>query len=154
MKKIYRLYLYLILCCIVTGLPACVQEQTEGPRPTVRESRLSVEQARAFFESDAVRQLTRAAADGSVQGVFEVGAPVPDWERAEPSSNALIACVDVPAQTGCEFRILRRRADGTMYEVPAYGRLLVVRSEETGQMATYMRFLVPDELYDASYGCD
>lgn len=148
MRKCY--YLCLIVFGMVAGFSACVQEEPAEPHSAVRRSRLSVDEARAFFESDAVRQRTRAAADGSVQGVFEVGVPVPDWENAQTSSNAQIACVDIPAWTGREFRIMRKRSDGTMSEVPAYGKLLVVRSEETGEMATYMRFLVPDELYDAS----
>lgn len=128
---------------MVAGFSACVQEEPAEPHSAVRRSRLSVDEARAFFESDAVRQRTRAAADGSVQGVFEVGVPVPDWENAQTSSNAQIACVDIPAWTGREFRIMRKRSDGTMSEVPAYGKLLVVRSEETGEMRHTCVFWFP-----------
>ncbi len=87
-------------------------------------------------------------------GPFVVENVLPDWEGAEQSSNKRIACVDVPAQTGSEFLIKRRRADGTFYGVRAYGKLLVVKSMQTDSLSTYMRYLVPDEIYATFYDGD
>lgn len=87
-------------------------------------------------------------------GPFVVENVLPDWEGAEQSSNKRIACVDVPAQTGSEFLIKRRRADETFYGVRAYGKLLVVKSMQTDSLSTYMRYLVPDKIYATFYDGD
>ena len=131
---------YFLVCVIAAGLFACVREPHEassGSSPQ-RASRLSVDEARAFFEKNLPSDVTRAS-DAVPTGPFVVENVLPDWEGAEQSSNKRIACVDVPAQTGSEFLIKRRRADGTFYGVRAYGKLLVVKSMQTDSLSTYMR---------------
>ena len=146
---------YFLVCVIAAGLFACVREPHEassGSSPQ-RASRLSVDEARAFFEKNLPSDVTRAS-DAVPTGPFVVENVLPDWEGAEQSSNKRIACVDVPAQTGSEFLIKRRRADGTFYGVRAYGKLLVVKSMQTDSLSTYMRYLVPDEIYATFYDGD
>lgn len=146
---------YFLVCVIAAGLFACVREPHEassGSSPQ-RASRLSVDEARAFFEKKLPSDVTRAS-DAVPTGPFVVENVLPDWEGAEQSSNKRIACVDVPAQTGSEFLIKRRRADGTFYGVRAYGKLLVVKSMQTDSLSTYMRYLVPDEIYATFYDGD
>lgn len=146
---------YFLVCVIAAGLFACVREPHEassGSSPQ-RSSRLSVDEARAFFEKNLSSDVTRAS-DAVPTGPFVVENVLPDWEGAEQSSNKRIACVDVPAQTGSEFLIKRRRADGTFYGVRAYGKLLVVKSMQTDSLSTYMRYLVPDEIYATFYDGD
>lgn len=143
------------MCVIAAGLFACVREPHEassGSSPQ-RSSRLSVDEARAFFEKNLSSDVTRAS-DAVPTGPFVVENVLPDWEGAEQSSNKRIACVDVPAQTGSEFLIKRRRTDGTFYGVRAYGKLLVVKSMQTDSLSTYMRYLVPDEIYATFYDGD
>lgn len=146
---------YFLVCVIAAGLFACVREPHEassGSSPQ-RSSRLSVDEARAFFEKNLSSDVTRAS-DAVPTGPFVVENVLPDWEGAEQSSNKRIACVDVPAQTGSEFLIKRRRTDGTFYGVRAYGKLLVVKSMQTDSLSTYMRYLVPDEIYATFYDGD
>lgn len=146
---------YFLVCVIAAGLFACVREPHEassGSSPQ-RASRLSVDEARAFFEKNLPSDVTRAS-DAVPTGPFVVENVLPDWEGAEQSSNKRIACVDVPAQTGSEFLIKRRRADETFYGVRAYGKLLVVKSMQTDSLSTYMRYLVPDEIYATFYDGD
>ena len=146
---------YFLVCVIAAGLFACVREPHEassGSSPQ-RSSRLSVDEARAFFEKNLSSDVTRAS-DAVPTGPFVVENVLPDWEGAEQSSNKRIACVDVPAQTGSEFVIKRRRTDGTFYGVRAYGKLLVVKSMQTDSLSTYMRYLVPDEIYATFYDGD
>lgn len=146
---------YFLVCVIAAGLFACVREPHEassGSSPQ-RSSRLSVDEARAFFEKNLSSDVTRAS-DAVPTGPFVVENVLPDWEGAEQSSNKHIACVDVPAQTGSEFLIKRRRTDGTFYGVRAYGKLLVVKSMQTDSLSTYMRYLVPDEIYATFYDGD
>lgn len=146
---------YFLVCVIAAGLFACVREPHEassGSSPQ-RASRLSVDEARAFFEKNLPSDVTRAS-DAVPTGPFVVKNVLPDWEGAEQSSNKRIACVDVPAQTGSEFLIKRRRADETFYGVRAYGKLLVVKSMQTDSLSTYMRYLVPDEIYATFYDGD
>lgn len=152
MQKSYR---YFLVCVIAAGLFACVREPHEassGSSPQ-RASRLSVDEARAFFEKNLPSDITRAS-DAVPTGPFVVENVLPDWEGAEQSSNKRIACVDVPAQTGSEFLIKRRRADETFYGMRAYGKLLVVKSMQTDSLSTYMRYLVPDEIYATFYDGD
>lgn len=146
-------FFYVAVCGLVCGLSACVQDESVRPESPSRQARLSVEEARAFFETSTLPLLTRSAA-AVPEGVFAMGGVSPDWTRAEPSSNARLACVDVPAETECGVRILQRRTDGTFFEVPVYGKLLVVKSADTDSLATYMRLLVPDELYATFYDGD
>lgn len=146
---------YFLVCVIAAGLFACVREPHEassGSSPQ-RASRLSVDEARAFFEKNLPSDVTRAS-DAVPTGPFVVENVLPDWEGAEQSSNKRIACVDVPAQTGSEFLIKRRRADETFYGMRAYGKLLVVKSMQTDSLSTYMRYLVPDEIYATFYDGD
>ncbi len=146
---------YFLVCVIAAGLFACVREPHEassGSSPQ-RASRLSVDEARAFFEKNLPSDVTRAS-DAVPTGPFVVENVLPDWEGAEQSSNKRIACVDVPAQTGSEFLIKHRRADETFYGVRAYGKLLVVKSMQTDSLSTYMRYLVPDEIYATFYDGD
>ena len=146
---------YFLVCVIAAGLFACVREPHEassGSSPQ-RASRLSVDEARAFFEKNLPSDVTRAS-DAVPTGPFVVENVLPDWEGAEQSSNKRIACVDVPAQTGSEFLIKRRRDDETFYGVRAYGKLLVVKSMQTDSLSTYMRYLVPDEIYATFYDGD
>lgn len=146
---------YFLVCVIAAGLFACVREPHEassGSSPQ-RASRLSVDEARAFFEKNLPSDVTRAS-DAVPTGPFVVENVLPDWEGAEQSSNKRIACVDVPAQTGSEFLIKRRRAAETFYGMRAYGKLLVVKSMQTDSLSTYMRYLVPDEIYATFYDGD
>lgn len=131
-----------------------MQERHEAPGASRRQlSRLSVDEARAFFERTLPSDVTRAS-DAVPTGPFVVENVVPDWTGAEQSSNMYIACVDVPARTGSEFLIKRCRADGSFYGVRAYGKLLVVKSMRTDSLATYMRYLIPDEIYASFYDGD
>ena len=82
---------YFLVCVIAAGLFACVREPHEassGSSPQ-RASRLSVDEARAFFEKKLPSDVTRAS-DAVPTGPFVVENVLPDWEGAEQSSNKRI----------------------------------------------------------------
>lgn len=136
------------------ALAGCAPSEPEHASEQLRPNDgLTVAEARDFFENK-VRRLTRSDGNEDVPGVFAAGEIVPDWSNAEMSANERMRCVDVAAETDSEFRILRRREDGSMYEVRAYGKLLIVKSAETDSLAAFMRYVVPDEIYTDYYDGD
>lgn len=141
---------FLAMIALAGCAPSEPEHASEQLRPNVG---LTVAEARDFFENK-VRQQTRSDGNEEVQGVFAAGEIVPDWSKAEMSANERMRCVDVAAETNSEFRILRRREDGSMYEVRAYGKLLIVKSAETDSLAAFMRYVVPDEIYTNYYDGD
>lgn len=139
---------------VIIVLAGCARSEPEHASEQLRPNvGLTVAEARDFFENN-VRRLTRSDGNEEVQGVFAAGEIVPDWSKAEMSANERLKCVDVAAETNSEFRILRRREDGSMYEVRAYGKLLIVKSAETDSLAAFMRYVVPDEIYTDYYDGD
>lgn len=148
-------YFYTVLL-FAAACTACARSEPE-PAPDLLEGQsacgLTVDEARAFFDNQA-QQSTRAAGDDRMLSAFPVSEVVPDWSDSRPSQNERLACVDVPAETGSVFRILRRQPDGTMYAVRAYGKLLVAKSLQTDSLALYMRYVVPDRLYADAYDGD
>lgn len=92
MKKIFSAYL---LLAALLGSAGCTRSEPEPfSQPSQRSAGLSVEEARAFFEDNALR-LTRT--DESAPGVFAVGSLVPDWEKTALSADRRLECVDVAA---------------------------------------------------------
>lgn len=147
-SSIYPFFLAMI------ALAGCAPSEPEHASEQLRPNDgLTVAEARDFFENK-VRRLTRSDGNEDVPGVFAAGEIVPDWSKAEMSANERMRCVDVAAETDSEFRILRRREDGSMYEVRAYGKLLIVKSAETDSLAAFMRYVVPDEIYTDYYDGD
>lgn len=147
-------YFYALLVFATACICSCVESDTGRSGPSDMQDQLSVDEARAFFENMTLPHMTRSGADEVSQGVFALDHVIPDWSRAELSSYLHLASVDIPVAIHCEFYILRRRADNSAYEVRADGKLLVVKSSETGSLATYMRFVVPDEMYAMCYEGD
>lgn len=149
MKKNH--YLYFAGCFVVVMLCACVKDESRPSASENQFSKLTVDQARAFFETDAVGLLTRAEGEAQT-GVFAPGGVTPDWNSAETSENERVASVDIPVRIDNSFRVARKDTLGNFSEVSAYSKLLVVRSPQTGDMATYMHFFIPDEFYAST--CD
>ncbi|WP_418983663.1 M23 family metallopeptidase [Alistipes sp.] len=151
-----KAYFYKPLLLVLTVFAGCVRSDPE-PTPDPPEdqplSGLTVDEARAFFDS-RTQQLTRSDGDDRPLSAFPVQEIVPDWSDSSPSQNERLACVDVAAETGSVFRILRRQPDGSMYQVRAYGKLLVVKSRQTDSLALYMRYIVPDRIYADAYDGD
>lgn len=128
---------------------ACTEDDREpsGTQPE-KSPRLSVTEAQAFFEKNAIR--TRSGEEASILP-FVMGATVLHWEEAEASVSDRLSSVDIPAEGEFTYRVLRAGKDGTPYEVTAWSKIIVVKSHLTDSLATCIRVSIPDEEYAGDY---
>lgn len=137
---------------LVAGLSySCVQDGQDAETSGLQKPQLSIEEARAFYDQGLLQQQTRATAP---RGLFSVGAVESNWSSAEMSAVNAISCVDVPTKTEFVYFISRVNAQKETWSVRAWSKLTVVKSVETGIIASYMHFFVPETEYAKIYDCD
>lgn len=150
MRKIYCFYSMVLL---VAGLSySCAQDEQDAEPSRLQKPQLSIEEARAFYDQGLLQQQTRTA--DIPQGLFSVGAVESNWSSAEMSAVNAISCVDVPTKTEFVYFISRVNAQKETWSVRAWSKLTVVKSVETGIIASYMHFFVPEPEYAKMYDCD
>ncbi|MDE5637287.1 MAG: hypothetical protein K2I43_04610, partial [Alistipes sp.] len=82
---------------------------------------------------------------------FTLGDPTLHWEDAAASATAAISTVDIPVSGGKTYRVVRQDRHGREYGVLSHAKLIVAMSHTTGEMATYIRVCIPDEMYADFY---
>lgn len=148
MKK--RFYLIVAGCIIILSLVvACSEDTVNRTRQGGCSDVLSVAEARRYFERMAVP--TRA---GEEEGALTLGVYTPDWSQAEISEGGVLYSADVPVQGEYRYYLYRLDEYGKPRFSPIYHKLVVVKECRTGEMASYLRFYVPDPDYAAGRMAD
>lgn len=117
-----------------------------GKHPPVPQ--LTVDAAREFFESTASTR-TRTEIEDFMP--FTLGDPTLHWDDAAASATAAISTVDIPVSGEKTYWVVRQDRHGREYGVMSHAKLIVAKSHTTGDMATYIRVCIPDEMYDGFY---
>lgn len=148
MKK--RFYLIVAGCIIILSLVvACSEDTVNRTRQGGCSDVLSVAEARRYFERMAVP--TRAVEE---EGALTLGVYTPDWSQAEISEGGVLYSADVPVQGEYRYYLYRLDEYGKPRFSPIYHKLVVVKECRTGEMASYLRFYVPDPDYAAGRMAD
>lgn len=148
MKK--RSNLLVAGCIIILSLVvACSEDTVNRTRQGGCSDVLSVAEARRYFERMAVP--TRA---GEEEGALTLGVYTPDWSQAEISEGRALYSADVPVQGEYRYYLYRLDEYGKPRFSPIYHKLVVVKECRTGEMASYLRFYVPDPDYAAGRMAD
>lgn len=144
--KIKSVVCFVILSFVFAGFVRCEREQGDcGDRILPVEGSLTVAEAREFFESAGSGSETRSGAESPMP--FVVGAASLKWDEAEASSLPYLECVDVPIDAEYAYYVAREDAAGNRYDVRADSKIIVVRSENSDRLATYVRTAIPDREY-------
>lgn len=147
MKTYY--YKMVAVSAIIATCFSC-ERATEAVSPNKIETaaqKLSVELARQIYEAEQANQ-TRSAMENLTP--FAVGDPVLCWEQAEISSSDLISSVDVPITGQRQYKVIRYDENGEAYIVDAHSKIIVVQSNETQEIQSFIRVCIPDAGYDSS----
>lgn len=118
-------------------------ESTAQMQPT--NATLSIEEARAFFDSYVSSIATRTTADNPMP--FVIGDYSIDWENAEESSLPHLSSVDVPTETEFVYFVGRYDANSELYTVRADSKIIVVKESDNDAIMTYVRTTIPDAFY-------
>lgn len=161
MKKIIP-YLIALMFLLPFALSGCERssESTAQMQPT--NATLSIEEARAFFDSYVSSIATRTTANNPMP--FVIGDYSIDWDNAEESSLPHLSSVDVPTETEFVYFVGRYDANGELYTVRADSKIIVVKESDNDAIMTYVRTTIPDAFYadvfhdqnicDLSLNCD
>ena len=118
-------------------------ESTAQMQPT--NATLSIEEARAFFDSYVSSIATRTTANNPMP--FVIGDYSIDWDNAEESSLPHLSSVDVPTETEFVYFVGRYDANGELYTVRADSKIIVVKESDNDAIMTYVRTTIPDAFY-------
>ncbi len=116
---------------------------------TPEDRMLTVDEARAFYETRSGSSLTRSGVENPFP--FVLGFSDPDWVSAGISSTHKLSSVDIHVDAEYEYMVLRENRAGVLYAVPASSKLIVVKSNVTDSLGIYIRVCIPDESYAALY---
>lgn len=146
MKTYY--YKMVAVSAIIATLSSC-ERATEAVCPTeikTAATNLTVETARQIYEAER-GNLTRSAEENLTP--FAVGDPLLHWEQAETSSSDLISSVDIPITGQRRYKVIRYNENGEEYVVNAHTKIIVVQSNETQKIQSFIRVCIPDAGYDS-----
>lgn len=147
-----RIFTY-IVCIFALGiLNGCITEKQEMEDLQVI-GKLSVEEARAFFENNQV--LIPATRSDSDERSFDPGEFSPQWEKAAAVEDNHIASVEVPILTQYRYRGLCsefQSGKAHIRKVDIFQKLIVVKDDRSQQMAQYILTLIPDGDCYKKYG--
>lgn len=147
-----RIFTY-VGCIFALGiLNGCVTEKQEMEDPQVI-GKLSVEEARAFFENNQV--LIPSTRSDSDEKSFDPGEFSPQWEMAVAVEDNHIASVEVPILTQYRYRGLCsefQSGKAQVCKVDIFQKLIVVKDDRNQQMAQYILTLIPDGDCYKKYG--
>lgn len=156
MKKIYFYLCSSIIILLVLGMFSCIKEyyhnDTEDTAPS--EISMSIEEAKAYFESQIIDVDTRSdnnddvpQATGLTPGDF-----TPKWDQAKTSQNKKLASVDVPINTQYRYNAIRsefHNGCSKAYSVKITQKLIVVKDIQRNKKSQYILTLIPDKEYYA-----
>lgn len=147
-----RIFTY-VGCIFALGiLNGCITEKQEMGDPQVI-GKLSVEEARAFFENNQV--LIPSTRSDSDEKSFDPGEFSPQWEKAVADEDNHIASVEVPILTQYRYRGLCsefQSGKAHVRKVDIFQKLIVVKDDRSQQMAQYILTLIPDGDCYKKYG--
>ncbi len=145
MKIKYALGFVALMFALV-GFVRCEREQGDcGSNFQPIKSSLTVAEAREFFEDAVSGSKTRSGAESPMP--FVVGEASLNWGEAEASSMPHLASVDVPIDAEYVYYVAREDAAGNRYDVRADSKIIVVRSENSDRLESYVRTAIPDREY-------
>ncbi len=123
---------------------ACTRDKDKNFSWNLFSDDITVEEARYYFENESSQ--TRTELSNILP--FALNDAILNWDEAGESSSDIISSVDVPI-SGEQQYVVVRFADGFYpYSVMADSKVVIVKSQETGEMQTYVRISIPDEAYD------
>lgn len=150
MRKLTNVYPAVLLLAVLLSA-ACSRDQ--GARDegrNVSEAEFSVSEARQYFESAASAGAQTRAGEEAGFDETEVLAPgcvTPDWTRASVREAGPPYSAEVVFEGEYDYRSLQYDERGDSWLVPMPRDLVVLKDPRSGEMDTYVRYLVPDLAY-------
>lgn len=144
MKKIIP-YLIALMFLLPFALSGCERSSGSTAQMQPTNATLSIEEARAFFDSYVSSIATRTTANNPMP--FVIGDYSIDWDNAEESSLPHLSSVDVPTETEFVYFVGRYDANGELYTVRADSKIIIVKESDNDAIMTYVRTTIPDAFY-------
>ncbi|WP_294616110.1 hypothetical protein [uncultured Bacteroides sp.] len=113
------------------------------------ENALTVEEAKAFFNSHQLSALITRSID-DVKECLLPGDYSPNWEQAVPSSNKNISNIDIPILPQYKYRVVRCKMNNGVaraYTVNITQKIVVSKNLENNKLGLYHITLIPDNSY-------
>lgn len=152
MRKLTNVSLAALLLAALLSA-ACSRDQgTSDEGRNVSEAEFSVAEARQYFESAASAGAQTRAGEEAGFDETEVLAPgcvTPDWMRAAVREAGPLYSAEVVFESEYDYRSLQYDERGDSWLVPMPRDLVVLKDPRSGEMDTYVRYLVPDLAYAA-----
>ena len=145
----------LLMVAAASVVASCSKLPMEGEKETAANVSLTVEEAKAYFETDYKSlKITKVGSADIPAGWISPGDFTPIWNSAVESANGNTASVDVPIIPTYRYRAIRAvfaNGRAQAYSVDIYQKLVVVRKHyddgREDRMGQYILTLIPDKGY-------